>query len=65
MFPVILQVSEFAGAVKKEDGAVAHGGLVKAPKFLADIVESVAAAIYIDAGSDLKKFWKVQCFFLQ
>lgn len=53
------QVSEFAGAVKKEDGAVAHGGLVKAPKFLADIVESVAAAIYIDAGSDLKKFWKI------
>ena len=30
-----------------------------APKVLADIVESVAAAIYVDLNYDLKKFWKV------
>ncbi|KAL3733446.1 hypothetical protein ACJRO7_022898 [Eucalyptus globulus] len=48
------QVSEFARAVEEEDG-----GSVKAPDFLADIVESVAAAIYYDVGSNLKRFWKI------
>ncbi|KAF8009111.1 hypothetical protein BT93_J0184 [Corymbia citriodora subsp. variegata] len=52
-------VREFAGAVKEEDDAVAHGGSVKAPKVLADIVESVAAAIYIDVDFDLKRLWVI------
>ncbi|KAF8009113.1 hypothetical protein BT93_J0185 [Corymbia citriodora subsp. variegata] len=53
------KVREFAGAVEKEDDAVAHGGSVKAPKVLADIVESVAAAIYIDVDFDLKRLWVI------
>jgi len=54
-----LQVSEFARAVEE------NGGSVEAPKFLADIVKSVVAAIYYDVGSKLKRFWKVGRFFLQ
>eukprot|EP00257_Ricinus_communis_P027522 XP_025014936.1 ribonuclease 3-like protein 2 isoform X5 [Ricinus communis] len=43
------KVKEFSDAVlREEDEAVAHGGTVKAPKVLADIVESVAAAVYVD-----------------
>ena len=36
-----------------------YGGSVKAPKFLADIVESVAAAIYVDCNFDLQVLWVV------
>ena len=34
-------------------------GSVKAPKVLADIVESLAAAIYVDLNFDLEKLWMV------
>lgn len=46
-------------AVEQEDEAEIHGGLVKAPKVLADIVESVAAAVYVDCNFDLKAMWVV------
>ncbi|XP_030542862.1 ribonuclease 3-like protein 2 [Rhodamnia argentea] len=53
------KVREFARAVEEEDDAVAHGGSIKAPKVLADIVESVAAAIYIDVDFDLQRLWVI------
>jgi dsRNA-specific ribonuclease len=34
-----------------------YGGAVKAPKVLADIVESIAAALYIDSDFNLKILW--------
>jgi dsRNA-specific ribonuclease len=42
-----------------EDDKVVYGGSIKAPKILADIVESVAAAIYVDVNFDLQKLWVV------
>lgn len=47
----------------KEDDPVAYGGLVKAPKVLADVVESVAGAIYIDVNFDLQRLWVVCVYF--
>ncbi|KAE8723542.1 Ribonuclease 3-like protein 2 [Hibiscus syriacus] len=54
-----LMVKEFTEIVNEEDGPVAYGGSMKAPKILADIVESVAAAIYIDADYNLETLWKI------
>ncbi|GAU29703.1 hypothetical protein TSUD_264390 [Trifolium subterraneum] len=47
--------------VMREDdcSVVLYGGSVKAPKILADIVESIAAAVYVDVDFDLKKLWVV------
>ncbi|CAL5405512.1 unnamed protein product [Camellia sinensis] len=53
------KVRDFALAVEQEDDKVVHGGMVKAPKVLADIVESVAAAIYVDCKFDLEALWVV------
>lgn len=50
---------DFAEAVEREEELVVHGGSVKAPKVLADIVESVAAAIYVDVDLDLERLWMV------
>ncbi|KAL0925384.1 hypothetical protein M5K25_003709 [Dendrobium thyrsiflorum] len=57
-------VQEFTEAVSKEReedyAGISYGGsTVKAPKVLADIVESIAAAIYIDCSFNLVAFWKV------
>ncbi|XP_020576146.1 ribonuclease 3-like protein 2 [Phalaenopsis equestris] len=59
-----LMVQEFSEAVRKEKeedyAGISYGGsMVKAPKVLADIVESIAAAIYIDCSFNLVEFWKV------
>lgn len=54
-----LKVQEFALAVQDEDETALYGGAVKAPKVLADIVESVAAAVYVDCDFDLKYLWQV------
>ncbi|CAA0825511.1 Ribonuclease 3-like protein 2 [Striga hermonthica] len=51
------KVREFVMAVEGEDEAEIYGGLVKAPKILADLVESLAAAVYIDCDFDLKAMW--------
>ncbi|KAL0362851.1 UNVERIFIED_CONTAM: CCR4-NOT transcription complex subunit, partial [Sesamum calycinum] len=53
-FMVLFQVREFVMTVEQEDEAEVYGGLVKAPKVLADIVESVAAAVYVDCNFNLK-----------
>ncbi|EPS71118.1 hypothetical protein M569_03642, partial [Genlisea aurea] len=53
------KVEEFAIKVLQENEPMIHGGSVKAPKVLADIVESVAAAIYVDANYDLALMWRV------
>ncbi|CAL9241837.1 unnamed protein product [Arabidopsis halleri] len=52
---------QFQFQVSKEDGPVPYGGLVKAPKVLADIVESIAGAVYIDVDFDVQRFWEVCC----
>ena len=46
-------------AVQHEADSVVYGGTVIAPKVLADIVESVAAAVYVDRQFDLQAFWVV------
>ncbi|KAL4618926.1 hypothetical protein ACB092_06G046300 [Castanea dentata] len=53
------KVKEFADAVSQEDDTLVYGGSVKAPKILADIVESVAAAIYLDLNLDLQQLWVI------
>ncbi|KAF9587934.1 hypothetical protein IFM89_006259 [Coptis chinensis] len=55
------KVNEFSLAIKKEEQACeisAYGRKVKAPKVLADIVEPVAATIYVDTKIDLKFMWE-------
>lgn len=54
-------------AVEQEDEIEVYGGAIQAPKVLADIVESVAAAVYVDCGFDLKASWQVSvtCFFFR
>ncbi|EES19313.1 hypothetical protein BDA96_09G100800 [Sorghum bicolor] len=59
-----LLVGQFIESVKQEvmhDLATAPygGSVVKAPKVLADIVEAIAAAVYVDCKFDLEKLWKV------
>lgn len=54
-----IKIAEFVKAVEKEDGLAIYGGAVKPPKVLADIVESVAGAVYVDCGFDLKRTWTV------
>jgi dsRNA-specific ribonuclease len=59
-----MQVGQFIESVKQEvmrDLATAPygGSVVKAPKVLADIVEAIAAAVYVDCKFDLEKLWKV------
>ena len=56
---VFPQVRDFALAVQEEEDTVVYGGTVQAPKVLADIVESVAAAIYVDCQYDLQALWVV------
>ncbi|KAK4343996.1 hypothetical protein RND71_037090 [Anisodus tanguticus] len=53
------KVKEFVITVGQEEQSEFHGGEMKAPKVLADIVESVAAAVYVDCGFDLKALWVI------
>ncbi|KAK1400526.1 Ribonuclease 3-like protein 2 [Heracleum sosnowskyi] len=53
------KVKEFLEAVNEEDHTVLHGGVMRAPKVLADIVESVVAAVFVDLQFDLKATWTV------
>ncbi|XP_057428146.1 ribonuclease 3-like protein 2 [Lotus japonicus] len=57
--PLVNKVREFVVAIADEDRTVCYGGIVKAPKVLADIVESVAAAVYVDLGFDLQNLWVI------
>lgn len=56
------KVRDFIIAVQQEEELEVHGGVMKAPKILADIVESVAAAVYVDCGFDLVRLWVVSAF---
>ncbi|CAD5323635.1 Double-stranded RNA-binding domain [Arabidopsis suecica] len=54
------KVKEFSEAVGKEDDlSVSYGGLVKAPKVLADLFESLAGAVYVDVNFDLQRLWVI------
>ncbi|KAL8205719.1 hypothetical protein R6Q57_009270 [Mikania cordata] len=53
------KVREFLIAVEEEGEMVVHGGQMKPPKVLADIVESVAAAVYVDCGFNLQMVWMI------
>ncbi|XP_022965096.1 ribonuclease 3-like protein 2 [Cucurbita maxima] len=53
------KVREFVDSVALENNSVPYGGLMKAPKVLADIVESVAGAIYVDVNFDLQRLWVI------
>ncbi|XWS09768.1 hypothetical protein CRYUN_Cryun39dG0017700 [Craigia yunnanensis] len=53
------KVREFAKVVSQEDDPVSYGGSMKAPKILADIVESIAAAVYVDIDFNLTKLWVI------
>ncbi|KAK4377580.1 hypothetical protein RND71_003876 [Anisodus tanguticus] len=53
------KVKEFVISVGQEKQAEFLGGAIKAPKVLAHIVESVAAAVFVDCGFDLKTFWVI------
>ncbi|KAM4092291.1 hypothetical protein ACB094_06G027900 [Castanea mollissima] len=52
------KIEEFVDEVSEEDDIVLHGS-IKAPKILADIVESLAAAIYFDLNFDLQNLWVI------
>ncbi|KAK8479463.1 hypothetical protein V6N13_134092 [Hibiscus sabdariffa] len=54
-----ISTEKLASNKSQENDLVAHGGSMKAPKVLADIVEAVAAAVYVDVGSDLETLWKI------
>ncbi|KAM3343257.1 ribonuclease 3-like protein 2 isoform X1 [Capsicum galapagoense] len=53
------KVKEFVIAVKQEEEMEFHGGMIKAPKVLADIVESVMGAVFLDCGFDVNAFWVI------
>lgn len=57
-----IQVKGFLEVVHEEEDTVVHGGAMKAPKVLAEIVESVVGAVYEDLQFDLKAMWLV-CIF--
>ncbi|KAE8649376.1 ribonuclease 3-like protein 2 [Cucumis sativus] len=54
-----VKVKEFVDSVALEGSSVHYGRLMKAPKVLADIVESVAGAVYVDVNFDLQKLWVI------
>ncbi|KAF3328843.1 ribonuclease 3-like protein 2-like isoform X1 [Carex littledalei] len=55
------QVEEFTKAVvqEPEEDQIYGGSTKKAPKVLADVVESIAAAIYEDSSFNLDVMWKI------
>ncbi|XP_073120413.1 ribonuclease 3-like protein 2 isoform X1 [Henckelia pumila] len=53
------KVGDFVIAVQQEEGSEVHGGFIKAPKILADIVESVAAAVYVDCNFNSNDMWVI------
>ncbi|RAL44251.1 unnamed protein product [Cuscuta campestris] len=53
------KVTEFVMTVREEDEAQFYGGAIKAPKVLADIVESIAGAVYVDSRFNLENLWLV------
>lgn len=44
-----------------QEAGFGHSGIAGAPKVLGDIVEALAAAVYLDSGRDLDLTWRVSC----
>ncbi|WMV48759.1 hypothetical protein MTR67_042144 [Solanum verrucosum] len=55
----ILDEKEFVITVQQEEEMEFYGGMIKAPKVLADIVESVMGAVYLDCGFDVNAVWVI------
>ncbi|XP_076928205.1 ribonuclease 3-like protein 2 [Bidens hawaiensis] len=53
------KVWEFFGKVEEEGKMAVYGGQMTAPKVLADVVESMAGAVFIDCGFDLQLMWMI------
>ncbi|KAJ8639035.1 hypothetical protein MRB53_015729 [Persea americana] len=53
------KVKEFADSIRGEVDEVYYTGAVKAPKVLADIVEGIAAAVFVDCNLSLEILWMV------
>lgn len=53
------QVREFATSISEEPDEMPYTGVIKAPKVLADIVEAIAAAVYVDINFDLMRLWLI------
>ncbi|KAF3455047.1 hypothetical protein FNV43_RR05495 [Rhamnella rubrinervis] len=53
------QVKKFTEAVRGKDDEDLYDAPVVAPDILADIVESIAAAVYHDVDFDLKRVWMI------
>ncbi|KAH0721892.1 hypothetical protein KY289_004936 [Solanum tuberosum] len=53
------KVKEFVITVQQEEEMEFYGGMIKAPKVLADIVESVMGAVYLDCGFDVNAVWVI------
>ncbi|KAM3199885.1 ribonuclease 3-like protein 2 [Capsicum annuum] len=56
------KVKEFMIAVQQEKEMEFHGGMIKAPKVLTDIMESVMGPVFLDCGFDVNAFWVVSFF---
>ncbi|XP_019097959.1 PREDICTED: ribonuclease 3-like protein 3 isoform X2 [Camelina sativa] len=50
---------KFIEAVSREGDRVLYSELVKAPKEFANLVESIAGAVYIDVNYDVQRLWEV------
>ena len=53
-------MKEFADSIRGEVDEVYYTGAVKAPKVLADIVEGIAAAVFVDCNLSLEILWMVR-----
>ncbi|KAK6793812.1 hypothetical protein RDI58_007265 [Solanum bulbocastanum] len=53
----ILDEKEFVTTVQQEEEIVFYRGTIKEPKVLADIVESIMGAVYLDCGFDGNDVW--------
>ncbi|XXG61712.1 hypothetical protein AAC387_Pa05g0252 [Persea americana] len=53
------KVKEFADSISEEADEVYYMSAIKAPKVLADIVEGIAAAVYVDCNLNLEILWTV------
>lgn len=49
--------------VQQEEDIEFYGGTIKKLKVLADIMESIMRAVYLDCGFDVNDVWVVSFFF--
>uniref|UniRef100_M1AL99 Ribonuclease III n=1 Tax=Solanum tuberosum TaxID=4113 RepID=M1AL99_SOLTU len=53
----LTQVKEFVKTVQQEEEIEFYGGTIKELEVLADIVESIMGAVYLDCGFDVNDVW--------